>query len=181
VAYLGALVLITLALISRPHPAFFAVGTALVVLGELIRIWGCGHLEKNQRLVTAGPYAHVKNPLYLGTLLIMFGFASAATHPEEPSLWVLCGLLPFGLACYFIYYFPKKKRIEYDRLRRRFGDSAEDFIKSVPDLIPRLTPYPAREAHPFDWSLVVHNSEVPTAIICLAGLALIGSKFFWSF
>jgi len=141
-------------------------------------VWGTGHLEKNQRLVTSGPYAHVKNPLYLGTLLIMVGFAAAATHPREPSLWGLVVLLPAGLAAYFLYYFPKKKRVEYDRLRRRFGTEADQYLEAVPDLIPRLRPF-AGEARRWRFRLVVNNSEVETAVFCLLGLLLIGSKFFW--
>ena len=180
VVYLAILVLLFLALISRPHPVFYASGVLLIALGEFTRIWGTGHLEKNQRLVTSGPYAHVKNPLYLGTLLIMFGFAAAATHPGEASLWVLCGLLPFGLACYFIYYFPKKKRVEYDRLRRRFGEEAETYIQSVPDLIPRLTAFKG-EKRRWRFELVVHNSELETLGLIIAALILIGSKFIWQF
>lgn len=179
IVYVAILALIALALISRPHPWFFAAGVVLITVGEIIRIWGTGHLEKNQRLVTSGPYAHVKNPLYLGTLLIMFGFAASATHPSEVSIWVLCGLLPFGLACYFIYYFPKKKRVEYDRLRRRFGDDAEDYIRSVPDLLPRLTRFEHAENRKWRFDLVVHNSELETAALCAVGLLIIGSKFYW--
>jgi len=178
VVYLSILVLLALALISRPHPVFFCVGAVFIALGEAVRVWGTGHLEKNQRLVTSGPYAHVKNPLYLGTLLIMIGFAAAATHPEEASLWVLCGLLPFGLACYFFYYFPKKMQVEYDRLRRRFGEEAESYIRSVPDLVPRLARFQGDDQR-WRFERVVLNSELETVGIILAALALIGSKFFW--
>ncbi len=178
VAFLAIIALLVLAMLSRPHPVLFVIGVVLITLGELIRIWGTGHLEKNQRVVTSGPYAHVKNPLYLGTLLIMIGFAASATHPQEISAWVLVTVLPFGLACYFIYYFPKKKRVEYDRLRRRFGNDAEDYIRTVPDLIPRLRRFQGEERR-WRFDLVIHNSELPTAGFCLLGLAIIGSKFFW--
>ncbi|MBN2492145.1 MAG: isoprenylcysteine carboxylmethyltransferase family protein [Planctomycetes bacterium] len=170
-----------LALLTRPHPGFFVAGATLVVLGEAIRIWGTGHLEKNRRLVTSGPYAHLKNPLYLGTLAIMVGFALAAAHPREPSLPVLAGMLAVGLVAYFGVYFPKKKRVEYERLRRRFGAQAEHYIAAVPDLVPRLRPFrpaPGEESR-WRWRQVAENSEVETALFCLAGLLLVGSKFFW--
>jgi len=55
---------------ARPTSGVFAVGVALIGIGEGLRLWATGHLQKNQELTTSGPFAYVRNPLYLGTLLI---------------------------------------------------------------------------------------------------------------
>ena len=51
--------------------------------GEALRLWASGHIEKTKRLATGGPYAHSRNPLYVGSLLIALGVAVACA-----SLWV---------------------------------------------------------------------------------------------
>ena len=49
--------------------------------GLALRIWTFGHLEKNQHMITTGPYAHSRNPAYLGSFLIVCGFGLAAGTP----------------------------------------------------------------------------------------------------
>ena len=48
---------------ARPTPASIAAGLALAVVGEALRLWASGHIEKTRRLATGGPYAHTRNPL----------------------------------------------------------------------------------------------------------------------
>ena len=60
-----------------PTPRLFTSGVAVALTGELIRMWAAGHLEKNKRLATGGPYRWTRNPLYLGSLLVGAGFALA--------------------------------------------------------------------------------------------------------
>jgi len=54
------------------------VGALVALVGLLIRGWASGHIMKNQRLATTGPYAFTRNPLYFGSFLIAVGFAIAA-------------------------------------------------------------------------------------------------------
>ncbi|MDZ4851896.1 MAG: isoprenylcysteine carboxylmethyltransferase family protein [Pirellulaceae bacterium] len=51
-----------------------AVGTCVVSVGIAIRSWSAGMLKKSEVLATSGPYALVRNPLYVGSFLMMFGF-----------------------------------------------------------------------------------------------------------
>ena len=62
----------------RPTPLTLAVGGALALIGLAVRAGAAGHIVKNDRLATTGPYAHTRNPLYFGSFLIAAGFAVAA-------------------------------------------------------------------------------------------------------
>src|SRR5580698_9130912 len=60
-------------------------GIGYILAGLLIRLWSNGYAIKNDKLTTSGPYAFVRNPLYLGTFLIAIGFVIALR--SEPPLW----------------------------------------------------------------------------------------------
>lgn len=149
---------------ERPTTLFLWLGLPMIVVGELTRIWACGHLVKTKRLTTTGPYAYVKNPLYLGTILISAGFCILA------QAWLVLVLVAAG---FFAYYMPRKKNIEGDRLRSIYGEVYERYEKAVPDLLPRLTPYRSGDTTRFNPSLVFENSEHGTAMSIPLGIALI--------
>ncbi len=154
---------------ARPwdRPLLIVPGAVLAALGCALRIWGTGHLAKNKVLATGGPYAFVRHPLYLGTLLVVVGLGLAAGGPV-----VLYGLLPAALVVYFLYYAPKKEKVESDRLRRRFGEEFDRYRAAVRGYVPRLTPYPGRRGR---WSLagVRANREYLIALSVALGLAVI--------
>ncbi|MDP6959084.1 MAG: methyltransferase, partial [Planctomycetota bacterium] len=91
VVYLAAILLVG---IADPDPAkylrwWFWPAMGLLVVGLSLRIWATGHLQKNQVLTVTGPYAYVKNPLYVGTFLCLAGLCILAQgSPENPS-WPL--------------------------------------------------------------------------------------------
>jgi protein-S-isoprenylcysteine O-methyltransferase Ste14 len=161
---------IALVWLARPVPRWFAVGAVIVALGEAIRVWAAGHLYKNERVVTSGPYAYVKNPLYLGTLLIMVGLCVAASN-----YW----LLAIALAVFVAYYAPFKQRRESDRLRERFGDAWVRYDRAVPAYVPRLTPYDSRENKPWQWAAFIRNDEHGTVLAVLLGIGLLAWRL-WS-
>lgn len=148
-------------------------GGVLCLFGEFWRIWGCGHLRKNKAVITSGPYAHVRNPLYLGTLLILVGFLLAAGHRV-----VVYGLLPFGLIVFAVYYVPKKERVESERLRKRFGAEFEAYHAAVPGYLPRLTPWAQASEAGMSWSLVAENSEWETFALVVGGFCVLLARYF---
>ncbi|MBI3802856.1 MAG: isoprenylcysteine carboxylmethyltransferase family protein [Nitrospirae bacterium] len=163
------LLLAALVYLARPKLSFFVFGLPLILAGEALRLWAAGHLSKNREVTTTGPYAYVKNPLYLGTFLIMVGFCLLA------SQWIILGV---GLIGFFSYYAPFKKKAESDRLRKIFGSSWDEYDRSVPDYIPRWTPYEKRGRHPWEWSRVVSNSEHQTALVTAVGIIILSIRFF---
>jgi protein-S-isoprenylcysteine O-methyltransferase Ste14 len=174
---LGLLVLAS----ASPRPFTYFLGLGMALLGVIIRIWGCGHLRKNQDVIQSGPYAHVKNPLYLGLFLIFSGALIAACNMDDRSRYLLVLLFPFVLGVFFVYYLPRKFAVEGDRLRRRFGEKFDRYDKAVPAFIPRLTPFQA-STEKWNPRLVVENSEVSAAVWVLIGFAVVGTKLItdWS-
>ena len=64
--------------LATPSPRSIAIGAAIAVVGEAIRIWAAGHLEKGREVTTTGPYAVTRHPLYLGSSIIGAGVAAAS-------------------------------------------------------------------------------------------------------
>jgi protein-S-isoprenylcysteine O-methyltransferase Ste14 len=115
----------------RAHPSWrtMAASLALVLPGLWLRGYASGYVKKNAELTTTGPYAHTRNPLYLGSMLIAFGFAAAAWN-----LWILVLLI----ALFALIYIPTIQS-EEAYLRSRFA-GFDAYSREVPRLLPRLRP-----------------------------------------
>jgi protein-S-isoprenylcysteine O-methyltransferase Ste14 len=155
--------------LAKPTPLSFAAGGALVCAGMALRVWGAGHLVKNDRLTVSGPYAHLRHPLYAGTLLVGVGFAVVAGG--VPLVMLLACLLPF----FFLYYLPYKDRVESARLERLYGAAFAAYCAEVRSLLPSLAPWRPHGALALErhrrWSSARfrENSEPGT----LAGVGLV--------
>ncbi len=121
---------------------------SLAVVGESLRIWASGHLDKTRTLATGGPYAHTRNPLYLGSVLIALGVAAAAASP-----WVLA-----VASVYLLAFYPAVIRGEEAYLREKFGPGYGEWAASVPPFLPRVTPGGPRLSR-FEWRRVRKNRE----------------------
>ena len=115
--------------LARPTWPSLALGGVLIVPGIVLRALASGHVRKNEALATTGPYAHTRNPLYLGSLLIGIGFAVAARSWEV-------GLLLAAML--FAIYVPVI-RGEEKFLRERFPEF-EEYARRVPRMLPRIVP-----------------------------------------
>ncbi len=165
--FIGAFLLVVFA---RPNPVGMIIGIILTVVGEGIRIWAAGHLQKNEILTTTGPYAYVKNPLYIGTILITTGFCIFADNIY---------FLTAATFAFCFHYIPYKKRVEGDRLKKIFGSQFEDYDQKVPEYIPRWTPY-SKEKGSWQFKCFIENSEEGILLIIIAGIVLILSRPYWS-
>ncbi len=159
--------------LARPAPEALLLGAVPIVLGEALRLWATGHLLKNDALTVTGPYAYLRHPLYLGTLLIAAGFAAMAATPA--AVWLL-GAFLIG---YFGYYMPYKDRIEGARLESQYGDAFRRYAVAVPRLLPRIhayVPLAADQSEQTSWTAVrfYDNHEIGTALVVTFGvLALV--------
>jgi protein-S-isoprenylcysteine O-methyltransferase Ste14 len=177
--YLGGAIFF---LIARPQPVLFACGASLAIAGEALRVWACGHLRKNKAVVKSGPYSHVKNPLYLGTFLILVGIVLASSDPAPGSTnrLLMTVFAPFVLGVFFFYYLPHKFRVEGGRLRRKFGDEWSNYDRAVPGFVPSPWPRISVEGR---WSATTfwQNHEIGWVIFIPVALAIIASRFFFHF
>lgn len=114
--------------LARPTWQTMAASLVLVVPGLWLRAYASGYVKKNAELTTTGPYAHTRNPLYLGSMLIAFGFAAAA--------WNLVILVALSVLFAVIYIPTIQGEEEY--LRAHFA-GFEDYARAVPRLLPRIT------------------------------------------
>ena len=103
------------------------VGVAFIAVGLWVRSWAAGTLHKLTRLTTHGPYAIVRNPLYLGSFLMMIGFCTLIDDPE--NIWIVLGP--------FLALFVLKVRDEERRLADRFGAEWSDYVRTTPRFLPR--------------------------------------------
>lgn len=115
--------------LARPTPVFLAASLALVIPGLWLRGYASGYVKKNAELTVTGPYARTRNPLYLGSMLIAFGFALAAR-----SIWIAVVLAALFLAIYLPVI-----RSEEQYLRSVFPEF-DAYAARVPRLLPRLSP-----------------------------------------
>ncbi len=145
------------------------IGAAIAFVGVLVRAWAAGHIIKNNRLATTGPYAHVRNPLYFGSFLIACGFAIAA-HPV---------LLVFVALFWGLIYFPTMQR-ERRNILGRFPDAYPEFERHVPLFIPRVTPWrqqnmPAEDTR-WSWPLFLKHGEWKAALVWALAIAWIAVR-----
>jgi protein-S-isoprenylcysteine O-methyltransferase Ste14 len=163
------LLIALLLVLARPTPAGVAAGSLLVALGEGLRLWSAGHLRKTRELVTSGPYAYTRNPLYLGRLLIFTGLCGMARLPDGLHWWILaCGWLVF-----FAYYLPRKERVEPARLRELHGETYERYRRSVPALLPAPRRYPEASRRRWSYERMLHNREHWMLLGLLAAILLL--------
>ena len=141
--------------LARPGLRSMLASLVLVVPGLWLRGYAAGYVKKNAELTTTGPYAHTRNPLYLGSMLIAAGFAAAAAS------WILLA----ALAALFAAIYLPTIQSEEAWLREHFADF-DKYAQRVPRLLPRLMP--GRDAGSpqaaFSWALYRKHREYNACI-----------------
>ena len=113
---------------QRPELKWMLASVPFVVAGVLMRSYAAGYVKKNRELTRTGPYAHTRNPLYLGSILIAMGFALALEN-----VWFSLVLVVFFVVIY-VPVIASEERF----LRATFA-GFDDYCRQVPRLIPRVT------------------------------------------
>jgi protein-S-isoprenylcysteine O-methyltransferase Ste14 len=127
-----------LAAIYTPLPQFAfswlitAIGTVLYIAGFILAVWarnvmsaswgvpGVHNKTKQNKLVTSGPFAVSRSPIYLGFLMLYFGFAIAIQS------WLIILRIPLAI------YFYKSAKREEKNLEKLFGEEYKKYQKRVP-------------------------------------------------
>ena len=139
--------------LARPTGKTMLLSLLLVVPGVWLRAYASGYVRKNTELTRTGPYAYTRNPLYLGSMMIAFGFAVAA------GSWIIL----IALAVLFAAIYIPTIQGEEGYLRERFA-GFDEYAAKVPRLLPRLTAaeFPANEnasGGRFSWQQWRHHRE----------------------
>jgi protein-S-isoprenylcysteine O-methyltransferase Ste14 len=147
--------LFAMVLFAIPNHLGMLIGFVIALLGESLRFWGVAYAGSLTRVtgsvgapevVVAGPFAYVRNPLYLGNVLMYCGVGVMA---NALSPWLVLAAL-----VYFAFQYGMIVSLEEDFLEKEFGEQYLEFKKNVPRFLPRLRPFrtPAQEHQKPDWS-----------------------------
>lgn len=134
---------------AQPTPLGLVAGAFVALAGEGLRLWGVHHAGGATRttsgvggdeLIMRGPFAYVRNPLYLGNFLVLCGLCLMAWAWMPWMVIAVMGLfaLQYGLII----------ALEEEHLRKKFGEKYERYVANVPRFLPRLTPFRPDSAPP---------------------------------
>lgn len=156
----GFVLVAAFAWFSKPDLSSLLCGLPVSMLGLALRAWATGHLEKNIRLAESGPYAYVRNPLYLGTLLVAAGLVFATRR------WLLAALFA---AVFLLIYLPVVE-LEEQHLAELFPNF-RSYAARVPAFIPSL--HAKATVQRFRWNLYLKNREYQALLGFLIGEAFL--------
>jgi protein-S-isoprenylcysteine O-methyltransferase Ste14 len=168
--------LFAMVLFARPIVPTLLAGLVLTLLGESIRFWGVAYAGSLTRVtgsvgapevVIAGPFSYVRNPLYIGNILMYTG-VGVMSNALTPWL-VLTALVYFSIQYSLIV------SLEEEFLEKEFGEGYLEFKKNVPRFLPRLQPYkhPNQEHQKPNWQEGVRSERRTFQAIVLVMLLLL--------
>ena len=174
-----ALPAVALAALGKPNATSIALGVPVALAGEVLRCWAVGYSGVTTRadhvtapaLTTAGPYAYVRNPLYVGNFITALGFTIAYTGDVSPAKRTLLAALGLGT---MLGVYAAIVPLEETYLRETFGAAFDDYVARVPRLVPRTTPSQP-QAGTYDAS-VIASAETRTFLTFGAMLATLALR-----
>lgn len=153
---LGFLSAVLVLWLARPTWQTLAAGGAIAGIGEALRVWAAGHIDKGREITRSGPYGFTRHPLYLGSSIIGLGVTIACWSPAVAALVGLYLATTLSVAI----------RAEEAHLRERFGDEYDAYAsRSASPMVRSFSPARA-----------VANREHHTIAGLIAALALLALK-----
>jgi len=150
---LGFVTAVVAAVLARPTQASWRVGLVVAIVGELIRIWAAGHLEKGREVTRSGPYRWTAHPLYVGSSVMALGIVIASNS-------VIAGLLAVA---YMVATLTAAVRTEEAFLRGRFGGAYDEYRRSEGEEMTRR----------FSMARAWRNKEYRAVVGLLIGFAFL--------
>ncbi len=150
------------------------IGFVIALIGELIRFWGVSWAGSETRttgtvggtfLIISGPFAFVRNPLYVGNILIYLGLG-IMSFAWFPYLQIVA-ILFFFLQYYLIVNQEEKYLVE------KFSEQYKEYCKNVPAFIPRLAPYKNPDVVQPPFSIKAGIRSETRSIQAFLGIALL--------
>jgi protein-S-isoprenylcysteine O-methyltransferase Ste14 len=144
--------------LATPSPRSIIIGAIIAIIGESLRTWAAGHLEKSKEVTQSGPYRYTRHPLYLGSSLIGVGMAVVANNL----------IVAIIVIAYLALTLTAAMRSEEAHLREKFGDAYDAYAEK------RAAPVMRQ----FSWARALGNREHHTMAGLLAGIVLLALKLF---
>jgi protein-S-isoprenylcysteine O-methyltransferase Ste14 len=136
--------------LATPTTQSLALGAIVAMLGESLRLWAAGHLEKSKEVTQSGPYRYTRHPLYLGSSLIGIGMAVVSNN----------AIVAVIVIAYLALTLTAAMRSEEAHLREKFGDAYDAYAEKRSAPMDRA----------FSFSRALHNREHHTMLGLAAGL-----------
>ena len=153
---LGFVTAVAVIIFSSPTWRTLWLGFAVAVVGEAMRVWAAGHLEKSREVTRSGPYRFTRHPLYLGSSIIAVGVMLAASSLVVAAVGTVYMVATIGTAI----------RTEEAFLRQAFGDTYGRYERSEAEPMHRR----------FSLERAVRNREYRAAVGLVGGFALLALK-----
>jgi protein-S-isoprenylcysteine O-methyltransferase Ste14 len=150
---LGFVVAAATLVLAQPTWRTWQIGLAVALVGEMIRVWAAGHLEKGREVTRSGPYRWMRHPLYVGSSVIALGIVIAS---RSIAVVLLAGLYMGSTLAAAI-------TVEEAFLRSAFGPTYDEYAAA------RAAPMPRR----LSWRRVMENREYRAVAGLLVGFALL--------
>jgi protein-S-isoprenylcysteine O-methyltransferase Ste14 len=154
----GVLVII----LAQPTARTIAVGMSIAAIGEAIRIWAAGHLNKAREVTSSGPYRFVGHPLYLGSSIMGLGLAIACNSVIVAAL----------VALYLATTITAAIKSEEAFLRRHFGEQYDLYRRGI--AAQRRSPSTMRRR--FSVRQVIANREYRAVLGLAVAILLLSLK-----
>ena len=145
--------------LADPTARSLAIGGAIAIAGEALRIWAAGHLEKGREVTTSGPYAFTRHPLYVGSSIMGAGFAVASDSVVVAAL----------VSVYLIVTIAAAVRSEEAHLTDKFGERYPAYRQGAT----------SPEARRFSVARAMRNREHRALAGVAATFALLAAKLFF--
>src|SRR5689334_4719416 len=146
--------------LASPTPLLLSIGLPIALLGEALRVWAAGHLEKSREVTQSGPYRWFRHPLYVGSTLMGIGLAVAAGSVIVTAL----------VLTYLAVTLTAAVRTEEAYLRTAFGDDY-DAYKSGRSTSPVTRRFSLTRA----WKNREYRAMIGVALV----VAVLCAKWWW--
>ena len=131
---------------ARQESALLLIGVPFLLLGESIRVWAVSYAGGETRtrrvgapaLCSSGPFAFVRNPLYLGNVFMYLGIVFIA---GSANIWLMVATT----LAFFLVQYSLIVSLEEETLGAIFGQEYEEYRSNVPAIFPRLSRWDTRD------------------------------------
>jgi len=162
---------------TEHHFIIWPLGVVIMLIGGLIRLWATKHIgrrmpwikKKGRKLVKTGPYAIVRNPLYIGNIIIAAGLSILSE-----LVWMVPLVILYLFVLYHLVVLYEEKK-----LSERWRDEYRSYMKEVPRWIPKLNNFIVAKEGGFKWGDAL-RSEVPSLYVTLLAIFIFVLKGFIS-